>query len=82
MKYISTRGHAAGEQFCDILLGGLAPDGGLYLPEQYPQISKEELSAMRHLSYSELAFAIFRKFVTDIAPEELIASSRPADLKR
>ena len=71
MKYISTRGHAAGEQFCDILLGGLAPDGGLYLPDQYPQISKEELSAMRHLSYSELAFAIFRKFVTDIAPEEL-----------
>ena len=45
MKYISTRGHVGGEQFCDILLGGLAPDGGLYLPEAYPQISKAELAS-------------------------------------
>ena len=45
MNYISTRGHAANEQFCDILLGGLAPDGGLYLPEAYPQISPTELAA-------------------------------------
>lgn len=71
MNYISTRGHAAHEQFCDILLGGLAPDGGLYLPEQYPQICSLELNSMRHLSYAELAFAIFGKFATDIAPEEL-----------
>lgn len=71
MKYISTRGHAANEQFCDILLGGLAPDGGLYLPEQYPQISASELSAWRHLSYPELAFAILSKFCSDILPGEL-----------
>ena len=71
MKYISTRGYAANEEFCDILLGGLAPDGGLYLPEQYPQVSKAELASMRYLSYSELAFAIFKKFATDILPEEL-----------
>lgn len=71
MNYISTRGHAANEQFCDILLGGLAPDGGLYLPEAYPQISKTELAAWRHLSYPELAFAILSKFCTDILPEEL-----------
>ena len=71
MKYISTRGHIGGEQFCDILLGGLAPDGGLYLPETYPQVSKAELASMRHLSYAELAFAIFSKFATDILPEDL-----------
>ena len=71
MKYISTRGHAAGEQFCDILLGGLAPDGGLYLPESYPQVSATELAAWRHLSYPELAFAVLSKFCTDILPEEL-----------
>lgn len=71
MKFISTRGHAAQEQFCDILLGGLAPDGGLYLPEHYPHISKAELAAMRQMSYAELAFALFRKFVGDIAPQEL-----------
>ena len=71
MKYISTRGHVGGEQFCDILLGGLAPDGGLYLPEAYPQISKAELASWRHLSYAELAFAIFSKFATDILPTDL-----------
>jgi threonine synthase len=36
MRYLSTRGHAAPQAFCDILLGGLAPDGGLYLPEKLP----------------------------------------------
>ena len=40
MKYLSTRGHAGRPEFCDILLGGLAPDGGLYLPETYPQVSR------------------------------------------
>ncbi|MFN3401547.1 MAG: hypothetical protein ACK4Z4_14510, partial [Ferrovibrio sp.] len=40
MKYVSTRGNAAPQAFCDILLGGLAPDGGLYLPERYPQVSQ------------------------------------------
>ncbi|MCK6410619.1 MAG: threonine synthase, partial [Thauera sp.] len=61
MKYISTRGHAAqpaNPEFCDILLGGLAPDGGLYLPESYPQVTRAELDAWRGLSYAELAFAI------------------------
>ena len=75
MKYISTRGHVGGEQFCDILLGGLAPDGGLYLPEAYPQISKAELASWRHLSYAELAFAIFSKFATDILPADLAPPS-------
>jgi threonine synthase len=39
------------QAFCDILLGGLAPDGGLYLPESYPQVSKADLDAWRKLSY-------------------------------
>lgn len=71
MRYISTRGHVANEQFCDILLGGLAPDGGLYLPETYPQISSAELASWRHLSYPELAFAILSKFCSDILPTDL-----------
>ncbi|MBS0552262.1 MAG: threonine synthase, partial [Proteobacteria bacterium] len=76
MKYISTRGHAgqpANPEFCDILLGGLAPDGGLYLPEQYPQVTRAELDAWRGLSYAELAFAILSKFITDIPPADLKA---------
>ncbi len=73
MKYLSTRGHAAKAEFCDILLGGLAPDGGLYLPETYPQISREELARWRSLSYAELAFEILSKFITDIPVVDLKA---------
>jgi threonine synthase len=71
VKYLSTRGHAARPEFCDILLGGLAPDGGLYLPESYPQISRAELDAWRHLSYAELSFEILSRFITDIPAADL-----------
>ena len=71
MKYLSTRGHAGRPEFCDILLGGLAPDGGLYLPESYPQIGAAELDAWRHLSYAELAFEILSRFITDIPAADL-----------
>ncbi|MBS3934589.1 MAG: threonine synthase [Sulfuritalea sp.] len=66
MKYISTRGHAVPQAFCDILLGGLAPDGGLYLPESYPQVSAAELAEWRELPYPALALKILQKFVDDI----------------
>jgi len=73
MRYISTRGHSAPQAFCDILLGGLAPDGGLYLPESYPQITRSELDAWRKLSYADLAYEILSKFITDIPPADLKA---------
>ncbi|CAG4882868.1 Threonine synthase [Georgfuchsia toluolica] len=73
MHYISTRGHAEAQTFCDILLGGLAPDGGLYLPDHYPQISAAELTAWRKLSYAELAYEVLRRFVTDIPPGDLLS---------
>ena len=73
MRYISTRGRAAPQSFCDILLGGLAPDGGLYLPESYPQVSRAELDAWRSLSYADLAYEILSKFITDIPPADLKA---------
>ncbi|MBW7903430.1 MAG: threonine synthase [Rhodocyclaceae bacterium] len=73
MRYLSTRGNAPAQSFCDILLGGLAPDGGLYLPETYPQVTRAELDAWRKLSYAELAFAILSKFVDDIPPADLKA---------
>lgn len=71
MKYISTRGKVAPLSFCDILLGGLAEDGGLFLPESYPQISLEQLKTWQSLSYAELAFEILRLFATDIPEEDL-----------
>jgi threonine synthase len=73
MRYLSTRGHAAPQSFCDILLGGLAPDGGLYLPESYPQIGRAELDAWRKLSYADLAYEILSKFITDIPAADLKA---------
>ncbi|MFN3985379.1 MAG: threonine synthase [Rhodocyclaceae bacterium] len=73
MKYLSTRGHAGRPEFCDILLGGLAPDGGLYLPESYPAITRDELDRWRSLSYAELAFEILSRFATDIPAADLKA---------
>ncbi|MDK9705291.1 MAG: threonine synthase [Sulfuritalea sp.] len=72
MKYISTRGGAQPQEFCDILLGGLAPDGGLYLPESYPQVA-DRLDEWRGLSYAELAFEILSLYITDIPPADLKA---------
>ena len=73
MRYLSTRGNAPAQYFSDILLGGLAPDGGLYLPESYPQVTRAELDAWRSLSYAELAFAILSKFIDDIPAADLKA---------
>ena len=73
MKYISTRGNAPAKTFTEILLGGLAPDGGLYLPEEYPQVTRAELDAWRTLSYADLAFAVLSKFATDIPADDLKA---------
>ncbi|MES2105010.1 MAG: threonine synthase [Pseudomonadota bacterium] len=73
MQYVSTRGHAAEQTFSEILLGGLAPDGGLYLPVHYPQVSGDELDAWRKLSYAGLAFAVLSKFATDIPAADIKA---------
>jgi threonine synthase len=78
MQYVSTRATSASaarnaQQFSDILLGGLAPDGGLFLPETYPQVSADELTAWRKLSYADLAYEILRKFATDIPDADLKA---------
>jgi threonine synthase len=71
MRYVSTRGNNDRPEFCDILLGGLAPDGGLYLPEQYPQVTALELAEWRELPYAALALRILQKFVTDIPAGDL-----------
>ena len=63
MKYISTRGQSPALSFNEVLLGGLAPDGGLYLPETYPQFDGADLAAMRNMNYRDLAFAILSRLV-------------------
>lgn len=71
MNYISTRGQTAPMQFSDVLLMGLAPDGGLMLPETYPKINEKTLNEWRQLTYPELAFAIIQLFATDIDKADL-----------
>ena len=71
MKYISTRGNTAHKAFSEVLLMGLAPDGGLMLPERYPHIDAGTLQKWRGLSYAELAFEIISLFATDIPVEDL-----------
>jgi threonine synthase len=71
MRYVSTRGGAKPQPFTEILLEGLAPDGGLYLPEEFPKLSAAELASMSGMSYRELAFAILSKFADDIPSGDL-----------
>ncbi|HEV8078735.1 MAG TPA: threonine synthase [Marinobacter sp.] len=70
MRYISTRGEAPALGFEDVLLTGLAPDGGLYVPESLPQFNLEEIRSWRGLSYSELAFKVMYPFVEDAIPAD------------
>ena len=83
MLYFSTRATAtagqsapAGRRFCDILLEGLAPDGGLYLPQSYPQIDGATLNRWRGLDYADLAFEILSLYVDDIPADDLRALCR------
>jgi len=71
MKYLSTRGGMPPKTFTEILLGGLATDGGLTIPDAYPKLSKEELAAMRGMNYRELAFEVIRRFADDIPAADL-----------
>ena len=74
MKYISTRaagGREAPRGFSDILLEGLALDGGLFLPERYPQVDAALLSRWRGLSYADLAFEVLSLYIDDIPGDEL-----------
>ena len=73
MKYLSTRGGMPPKTFTEILLGGLATDGGLTIAESYPQLTRDELAAWRGMSYAELAFEIIRRFADDIPPADLKA---------
>ncbi|NRF69914.1 threonine synthase [Aquincola sp. S2] len=71
MKYISTRGDQTQRSFSEILLEGLAPDGGLYMPDHYPKVSAFTLARWRTLPYAELALEILSMFIDDIPRDDL-----------
>ncbi len=70
MKYISTRGLAPALNFEEVVLTGLAPDGGLYVPETLPTFSQEEIASWAGLSYQELAFNVMKPFVAGAVSDE------------
>ena len=80
MRYLSTRGHADRKQFCEILLEGLASDGGLYLPESYPQMDASALTRLRQVwqdqGYAALAFEVLSLYIDDIPRDDLLALCR------
>ena len=72
MQYISTRGEARPLDFADALLGGLAGDGGLTMPAEWPEFSAADIRAMRGASYQEVAFRVMAPFTEgSIAPDAL-----------
>ncbi len=77
MLYLSTRGHPDRKRFCEILLEGLAPDGGLYLPEAYPQVDAATLTRWRSVlaeqGYAALAFEVLSLYIDDIPADDLKA---------
>ncbi|MGO1120238.1 threonine synthase [Rhodovibrionaceae bacterium A322] len=70
MKYVSTRGNAPVLSFDEVLLAGLARDGGLYLPESWPQFSADDLRALRGLPYPELAARVMKPFIAGSCLED------------
>ncbi len=78
VRYVSTRGRMPAARFCDVLLGGLAPDGGLVVPQAYPRLTADELAALRPLAYPDLAISIISRFVDDIPADDLARLVRHA----
>ena len=78
MKYISTRGQCAAHSFEEVVLTGLAPDGGLFIPETVPPLSVEQILSWKDLSYADLAYEIIRLY-TDGAVEDQVLKQMIAD---
>ncbi|MEM7680880.1 MAG: threonine synthase [Planctomycetota bacterium] len=74
MQYRSTRGQSEPVDFVGALLNGLAPDGGLYMPESFPRFSADQWRALRGKPYAELAFEVMRPFVAGSPTDDALRS--------
>ncbi|HMO41994.1 MAG TPA: threonine synthase [Phenylobacterium sp.] len=72
MRYVSTRGQAPAVGFVDAVLSGLAPDGGLYVPETWPSFTREEIAAMRGQPYAAVAAQVLSRFAGDEIPADVV----------
>ena len=71
MRYVSTRGNMPAAPFCQVLLEGLAPDGGLVVPEYFPQVDRDRLATWRPLDYASLAIEVLSLYCDDIPRADL-----------
>ena len=79
MRYISTRGESSAVGFTDAVLGGLAPDGGLYVPEAWPALARDRIAAFADMSYAQVAAEVLGAFAGDeITPAEMLAMCEEA----
>ena len=69
MKYVSTRGNAPALGFCDVLLTGLARDGGLYVPEEWPTLDENSIRSLAGKPYAEIAKIVLAPFVEGEIPD-------------
>jgi threonine synthase len=72
MKYISTRGQCQPHSFEEVVLTGLAPDGGLFIPESVPQLSPEQIASWKNLSYADLAYEVIRLYVDGAVEDDVL----------
>ncbi len=74
LRYTSTRGQAPALDFADVLLAGLAPDGGLYVPDSWPRVSPDEIASFATRSYADVATDIMSRFIGDAIPKSDLAA--------
>lgn len=72
LKYVSTRGPGQGHSFIDVMMAGMAPDGGLYLPELWPELDRDIFSHLSGMSYAEIAMQIIKPFIGDDIPADTL----------
>ena len=78
IKYYSTNGEAHSVDFFSAILKGQAPDKGLYMPDKFPKVSKEDLADIRGLKYFELATVILGKYIIELSEKDLLAMCKDA----
>ncbi len=72
LKYVSTRSPGASHSFIDVMMAGMAPDGGLYLPEVWPELDRDIFSHLSGMSYAEIAMHVIKPFIGDDIPADVL----------
>lgn len=72
LKYVSTRGSGQAHSFIDVMMAGMAPDGGLYLPESWPEFDRDIFGHLSGMSYAEIAMHVIKPFVGDDIPADIL----------